>query len=254
MEAVIAATKAAEAALLLVEARRSGATLANLPDHLQPSSQEEAHRIQDAVIAHYGSAGGWKIFASNEPEPFLSPVPASLIFDQGLRPPKSALPVVLVELEIALVLGRDLPASAVPYAAATVRPAVASLHPLIELITFSWTDRNQVTRLSQLGDLQNSAGFVLGETRVDWHNFDPGTAGCRLLVDGVERGTGTSGANMDTILSTLALLANHAGQRGMPLQKGQVISTGARLVASTGPSQEIRGEIDGLGSVYVWLN
>lgn len=254
METVIAATRAAEAALLLVEARRSGTTLANLPAHLQPSSQEEAHRIQDAVIAHYGPAGGWKIFASDEPEPFLSPVPASLIFERGLRPPKSALPVVLVELEIALVLGQDLPASTMPYTAATVRPAIASLHPLIELITFSWTDRSQVTRLSQLGDLQNSAGFVLGETRSDWHNFDPASARCRLLIDNVEQAAASSGANMDTILNTLALLANHAGERGMPLIKGQVISTGARLVAPTGTSQDIRGEIDGLGSVYVWLS
>lgn len=254
MQTAIAATRAEQAASLLVEARRSGTPLVNLPQHLQPSSQEEAHRIQDAVIAHYGSAGGWKIFAGNEPEPFLSPVPASLIVDQGLRLPKSALSIVLVELEIALVLSQDLPASGAPYTAASVRSAVASLHPLIELITFSWTDRSQVTRLSQLGDLQNSAGFVVGDARADWHNFDTGNAACRLLVDGVERASESSGASLDTILNTLALLANHASHRGMPLQKGQVVSTGARLTATTGPSQDVRGEIDGLGSVYVWLS
>lgn len=254
METVLTATRAEQAALLLVEARRSGRTLVDLPLHLRPSSQQEAHRIQDAIIAHYGTVGGWKVFASNEPEPFLSPVPASLIVDQGLRLPQSALPIVLVELEIALILGQDMPPGDRPYTAQSVRTAVASLHPLIELITFSWSDRNHVARLSQLGDLQNSAGFVVGDARADWHNFDTGNATCRLLIDGVECASESSGASLDTILNTLALLANHASHRGMPLRKGQVVSTGARLIAHTGPSQDVRGEIDGLGSVYVWLN
>lgn len=244
---------APEAARLLLDARQTGTTLPHLPEHLRPQSQADAHRIQDAIIAQLGPVGGWKIFASDEPAPFLSPLPASLVFDQGHEAPKSPLPIVLVELEIALTLGQDLPARDIPYDAATVRGAIASFHPLLELISFSWTDRDQVDRLTQLGDLQNSAGFVVGDGLTDWRVFDPADARSVLQLDGVEVAATSTGCDLDTILRTLALLADHAAARGVALRKGQVITTGSRLVAPTGSAKSIRGEIGGLGPVWAAL-
>lgn len=244
---------ASEAAHLLLEARRTGTTLAHLPQHLRPSSQADAHRIQDAIIAQLGMVGGWKIFAGDDAAPFLSPLPTTMIFQQGHIAARGPLPIVLVELEIALNLGRDLPARSGPYDATSVRDAVASFHPLIELITFSWTDREQVDRLTQLSDLQNSAGFVLGDALADWETLDTANAKSTLIFDGVEQATASAGADMATILRTLALLANHALARGMPLRCGQVVTTGARLVAPTGAAKTIRGEIAGLGVVETTL-
>ncbi|UXN75926.1 hypothetical protein N8D56_27455 (plasmid) [Devosia sp. A8/3-2] len=155
--------------------------MAHLPPHLRPSSQADAHRIRDAIIAQLGTVGGWKIFAGDDAAPFLSPLPTPLIFEQGHVATGGPLPIVLVELEIALTLGRDLPAQKSPYDSASVRDAVASFHPLIELITFSWTDREQVDRLTQLSDLQNSAGFVVGNGLTDWETLD--TADAKSRVD-----------------------------------------------------------------------
>lgn len=244
---------APEAARLLLDARQTGTTLPHLPEHLRPQSQADAHRIQDAIIAQLGPVGGWKIFASDEPAPFLSPLPASLVFDQGHEAPRSPLPIVLVELEVALTLGQDLPARDIPYDAATVRGAIASFHPLLELISFSWTDRDQVDRLTQLGDLQNSAGFVVGDGLADWQAFDPADARSALQLDGVEIAATSTGCDIDTILRTLALLANHAATRGVALRRGQVITTGSRLVAPIGNAKSIRGEIGGLGPVWAAL-
>ena len=58
---------------------------------------------------------------------------------------------------------------------------------------------------------------------------------------------------MPTIVATLANLAGHAAARGLPLSKGQVISTGARVVASTVAATTVRGEVTGLGSVSLSL-
>lgn len=253
METTVSETRAAEAASLLLDARRTGTTLAHLPPHLRPGSQAEAHLIQDAIVAQLGGVGGWKILASDDPAPFLSPVPTSLIFAQSQARAHGPLPIVLVELEIALILGRDLPARGAPHDVVSVRDAVASFHPLIELITFSWTNRDQVDRLTQLGDLQNSAGFVVGEALTDWQTLDPANVTSTLLLDGVEHATTSTGADMATILRTLALLADHAAIRSVPLRRGQVITTGARLVAPTGSAKTIRGQITGLGPVWTTL-
>jgi 2-keto-4-pentenoate hydratase len=253
METIVNTSGAPEAARLLLDARQTGTTLPHLPEHLRPRSQADAHRIQDAIIAQLGTVGGWKIFAGDEPAPFLSPLPARLVFDQGHQAPKSPLPIVLVELEIALTLGQDLPARDIPYDVPTVREAIASFHPLLELISFSWTDRDQVDRLTQLSDLQNSAGFVVGDGRADWQAFDPAGAGSALQLDGVEVATTSTGCDLHTILRTLALLANHAATRGVSLRRGQVITTGSRLVAPIGRAKSIHGEIGGLGSVWAAL-
>ncbi|RYG87584.1 MAG: hypothetical protein EON59_07005 [Alphaproteobacteria bacterium] len=244
---------ASEAARMLLEARSTGTRLTNLPPHLRPNSQADAHRIQDAIVAQLGAVGGWKIFAGGDDAPFLSPLPATLIFDQGHAVTDGPLPIVLVELEIALTLGADLPARNGPYDVSTVQQAVASFHPLIELITFSWTDRDHVDRLTQLSDLQNSAGLVVGGALTDWEKLDTGNVKSTLALDGVVQATSSAGSDMATILRALALLANHALARGMPLRRGQVITTGARLVATTGAAKTIRGEIAGLGVVQATL-
>lgn len=246
--------KAPAAARLLLDARRTGTTLAHLPEPLRPASQADAHRIQDAILAGLGTAGGWKIFAGDEAEPFLSPVPGNLIFKQDHAAAAGPLPIVLVELEIAVVLGRDLlPARDGGHDPATIRGAIASLHPLLELITFSWTDRDQVDRLTQLSDLQNSAGFVVGDPIVNWAEVDTASARSTLFLDGIEHASAPAGPDMATIVRTLDLLASHAAARGMPLRRGQVITTGARLVAPTRGVTTVRGDISGLGEVRITL-
>lgn len=250
----LTAAGAEESARLLLQARRTGTTLPHLPEQLRPLSQAQAHRIQDAIIADMGPVGGWKIFASDDPMPFLSPVPQSLVYDQHARLPHGPLPIVLAELEIALVLGKDLPAPDGACSIDAARDAIASFHPLLEIITFSWTERDKVDRLSQLGDLQNSAGFVVGEALADWASFDPASAHCTLRVDDAEPVRSTTGAGLPTILATLANLARHASARGLPLTKGQVISTGARVVAPTVAARAVRGEVAGLGSVAISLD
>ncbi len=247
-------SKAKDAARLLVSARRTGDTLDNLPSELRATTQAEAHAIQDAMLAELGPVGAWKIPAGDDPAPFLSPLPASEVHGQGYIRPLGPLPIVIAELEIGVRLVRDLPLRArTPYQASEMGAAIASLHPLIELITFSWTDRDQVDRLTQLSDLQNSAALVVGDSLNDWQEFAADTTELRLLLDDTVVASTASGAGMGQILSTLAYLANHAAERGLALQAGQIVTTGARLVAPVGGATRISGEIAGLGTVWTML-
>ncbi|ODT68581.1 MAG: hypothetical protein ABS75_20160 [Pelagibacterium sp. SCN 63-23] len=243
-----------QAARLLLEARRKGIPLENLPEVLRPLSHADAHRIQDAMVETLGGVGGWKIFAGTDPEPLLSPIPSCLVFPQDHEAPPSPLRISLVELEVAVTIGHDLPMRDVPYTALEAKEAIASFHPLIELITLSWIDREQVDRITQLADLQNSAGFVVGPALTDWADFEPATAGSTLVFDNQEVGESSGGAGLSTIADTVAYLANHAARRGMPLRRGHIVTTGARLVQATGAASTIRGDVKGLGTVRTTLN
>src|SRR5947208_1538447 len=52
--------RASRAAMLLVEARRSGKGLAEIPADCRPQSEAEAYAIQDAVAQRVGPIKGWK--------------------------------------------------------------------------------------------------------------------------------------------------------------------------------------------------
>src|SRR4051812_31657745 len=55
------------AAKLIVEATRSGAKRAPLPTELQPSTVDEGHAMQDAIVAMLNeTVGGWKVGLDKE--------------------------------------------------------------------------------------------------------------------------------------------------------------------------------------------
>ena len=60
---------------LLLDARRTGKTIDALPEHLVPSSMEEAYFVQDEMMTAYGEVGGYKVgAASPDAEPLLTSV------------------------------------------------------------------------------------------------------------------------------------------------------------------------------------
>jgi 2-keto-4-pentenoate hydratase len=46
---------------MLLDARRNGAPIADLPADLQPADVDEAYFVQDRMAETYGEIGGWKI-------------------------------------------------------------------------------------------------------------------------------------------------------------------------------------------------
>src|SRR3978361_1133327 len=72
------------AADLLLDARRTGTTLKDLPEELRPQDMAEVAVVQDAVAQGFGAVGGWKIGApSLEAEPSFAPMPADWIAESG---------------------------------------------------------------------------------------------------------------------------------------------------------------------------
>jgi len=68
----------------LLDARRTGVTLADLPESAQPVDIAEVYFVQDLVAAAYGEIGGWKIGAPNaEATPLFAPMPKAWMAASG---------------------------------------------------------------------------------------------------------------------------------------------------------------------------
>src|SRR4051812_42783273 len=105
----------AQAADLLVTARRTGKLLDALPASCKPQTLADAFAIQSATVAALGeSIAGWKV-AIVDGTAVRAPIMASLVFDNGARIASREMPLCGVEAEIAFRFERDLPAGKYSY-------------------------------------------------------------------------------------------------------------------------------------------
>jgi 2-keto-4-pentenoate hydratase len=230
---------------LLLAHRASGVLLDGLPDALVPKDADTAYLVQTETVQALGPAGAWKVQPYPETgEPFTSPILASTVHRNGAALKLSDYAGIALEAEVAVTIGRDLPAKPGGYTSADLRDAVASLHLAIEIVASRFHDRTKMPSLVGIADLQNSGAVVTGAaTRADiWPEL--GRQQIAMIFDGVEVQTTAGNSTTENTLSSLAWLANHAAARGLPLKVGDVIITGARLgpLAFNGSTALVTGQ------------
>src|SRR5271168_1814754 len=69
-----------QAAMMLLEARRTLQPIDDLPLGLRPKTLDEAYYVQDAMLEALGAVGGWKVGApAPEATPLYAPMPLAWI-------------------------------------------------------------------------------------------------------------------------------------------------------------------------------
>jgi 2-keto-4-pentenoate hydratase len=237
------------AAEMLIDVRRTGYLLDDLPDDLAPKTSAEASELQDAIAARRGALGGWKVLAGGPG----APLPAAIYFDSGATIDASSLLIFLTEVEVAVRIGKDLPKREEPYSKEEVEAAIVAVHPALEMIASPFVDRTKVSKLVLMGDLQSNGAVVVGPALDDWRHLDFAKLPISVSYDAVEVASVATGASYDDIMHALAWLANHATTRSNGLQAGNVVITGARIALDAGTARTIKAEITGLGLVNVFL-
>lgn len=218
-----------KAANLLLNARRSMKPFADLPEAFRPTSTEEVDFVQDLVAEAFGEVGGWKVGAGSlEATPAAAPMPRIWIAPSGSSLGRANHRFRGLEAEIAFLLGHDLPARATPYTDDEVYAAVASCHPVIEVLESGLVDpTDPAVRMSKDADMQMHGGLVFGPAYADWKSVDFNKEHVALAVDGIVRvekiGSNTSG----NLLRLLPWLANEGATRTGGLTAGQWITTGS---------------------------
>jgi 2-keto-4-pentenoate hydratase len=234
----------------LIAARQSGARIASLAAAEAPPDAAAAYAVQETILRRLGiTITGWKAGASSATaEPQAGP----LLADRVTPSPAhfALLPNALrtVEAELAFSFARDLPARAAPYGEAEVWAAVAAMHVAIEVLESSFVDRRKVPEFAPLADLQNNGAFCYGPPIRDWRGLDVATPQAVLLIDGKEIRRAKAGTPGGHPRRLLAWLANHAAQRGHPLKKGDIVTTGSHTgMYDAPPGAHVTARFEGIG-------
>lgn len=220
-----------QAADLLLDARRTGEPLPDLPEALRPVDLDEVYAVEDRMAFSYGAVGGWKIGApAAEATPLFAPMPADWMAPSGSTLSGPRWRYRGLEAEIAFLVGRDLPArleGAQPYTREEVLAAMASCHPAIEVLESAFLDPALATRNASLADLQMHGGFVYGPAFSGWRSVDFTSEHVSLTVDGIVRVERTGSNTSGDLLKLLPWLANEGSARTGGLRSGQWITTGS---------------------------
>jgi 2-keto-4-pentenoate hydratase len=209
----------------LLEARRGGPVV-TVTAEAAPPSEAAAYAIQRAVADRLGPIGGWKVGAGGpDAPPSAAPLPAS-----GIMPAPAILPAAfsdrLVEAEIAFSLGADLPPRAAPYTRSEVLAAIASCHPVVEVVQWRIEDWRAAPANLKLADHSGHGALVVGAAQPDWATIDFATLGVSQAIAGqaAKQGTGNPAGDM---IRLIAWLADEGAVWAGGLKAGQIVTCGS---------------------------
>lgn len=217
---------------LLVAQRAYRVQIETLAPELVPTDAETAYKVQTETVQALGPVGAWKVQPYPAAgEPFAAPIPRSVVFGDKVVLEAALFPATAIEAEVAVTLNRDLPLRAEKYSEADVAAAIGTLHLAIEILSSRFADGSKLPPLVGIADLQSNGGVVVGPARAAGNFPDLGQQAMSMSVDGSEIGAVQGGSPTETVLRSLAWLANHAAARGLALKAGDVVITGARIGA-----------------------
>ncbi len=234
------AAAAEAAAEELFRARRDFARIEALPDDRRPATAEDGYAVQarvvDKLLAHGGGRRvGYKIGATNPgaremlgaAEAFSGALISDFCHESPAAIRAADFHVIVLEPEIAVRMGRDLPASGAPYTPESAFAAVGAVAPAIEVVTSPFPVWNEAGIGCIIGDNGANGCWVRGDFVEDFAGIDlPGLA-VALSVDGEVAREG-AGRNVDGGPAVvLAWLANALAARGGGLRAGDLVTTGS---------------------------
>jgi 2-keto-4-pentenoate hydratase len=155
---------------------------------------------------------------------------------------------LIVEAEIAFVLGRDLVGPGVTPAQALV--AVEGALPALELVDVRYTGKPLASDVIADGVFANA--IVLGTPLTPIAGLDLALEGLVYELNGVRTATNTAAEVLGNPVNSLVWLANHLGARGLGLQAGDLVMTGSiSLLLRPKAGDVVRATYTRLGSVSV---
>jgi 2-keto-4-pentenoate hydratase len=208
--------------------------------------------VQEETLRLLGTgAGGWKVGSADpNAEIIAAPLIAALVQPSPARFAATEASFRAVEAELALLIGRDVPAGASPEEAWA---AIASVHVAIELLDTRYADRRAQSPAALLADMQNNGGFAYGPASpvaaVDFLG-----AKASLLIAGGDAKKAVGGNPAGHPKRLLAWLAGHAASRGRSLKKGDIVTTGSHTGITIAPLRaRVTAQFDGLGEAVLEL-
>jgi 2-keto-4-pentenoate hydratase len=255
----VAAFNADSTVAFISELRRKPRAIPHWPAEHLPPDEDTAYRVQERVIAATGrTVAGWKVGLTSPAiraqtglsEPIYGPVLEGNVHPTTHQVRGGDFGRLGIELEIALFLGADLPATGAPYTAQSVAFAVESAATAFELIDDRGADYSKLDAKRLIVDGSWQAGVQIGR-KVSISakpDLEHGTGA--LTSNGKIVASAAANAGMGHCFNVLAWLANRLGRDNKPLRKGMLVMTGS-IVAAYFPKagENLGGEIAGMGPI-----
>ena len=253
-----------ELAAKLDHAEKTRAQLRHFSAAYPEMTIEDGYAIQDAFVAlraaKLGPLAGYKIaLSSPEMQRFVgvdAPQAGAILRSQLRRSPArvSAADYVhlIVEFEIAVEIGEDLPKADAPFGRERILRAVAAVMPAIEIADDRNADYSQLSRhpYELIADNGWNEGAVLGEPSREWRSLDLGQVLGVATINGRKAGEGRGEAALGHPLEAVAWLANHLASMDRGLLRGEVVITGSVITSKTAKAGDrIEFAVGGLGKV-----
>ena len=240
-----------QAASLLVQARRTMAGIAGMPEACRPGNVAEAHAIQDAVTAGLGKqVAAFKANAPPNADPTRGVIYAGTVHPSPARIPAAEVPQCGVEGEVAFIFRRDLPSRAAPYARDEVAAAVDAC-VAIEVVTSRFADPDKASNLEKLADCISNGAFVHAAPPAEWRSLALGKLKVTLTVNGSAVLEQVGGHPTGDPLGVAVVLVNMMREQG-GVRAGQFVTcgscTGLRYLT---PGDACGVHFEGLGSAEV---
>jgi 2-keto-4-pentenoate hydratase len=203
---------------------------------VRPATREEGYAIQ--ALLELRSARplyGWKIAATgkagqahiNVDGPLAGRLLAERVVADGGSVPASPNRMRVAEVEFAFRMGRDLAPRETAYTVDEVLDAVATLHAAIEIPDSRYEDFTTVGAPQLIADDACAHYFIAAEpTGVDWRALDLVAHRAIGRVEGRYEREGSGEAVLGDPRVALAWLANELRALGIPLRRGQTVTTG----------------------------
>ncbi len=223
-----------------------------LHDYSATEAPADPYRVQAEVARLTGTvAAGWK--TGFGPDRDRTPI-AGPIFGSDLLPDGGIYRLVpgeqvLVEVELALRLARDLPAGRT-YSIADVLAASEEMLVGIELIGTRYANADSAPFAARLADNLNNGAYVTGEGVRDFATLARISLPMRLWIDGAlvadRPGVHPDGDPLTGVAAWACAQADRLGG----LKAGQVITTGSlNTPAPLSRPTRLEAELAGLGRV-----
>ena len=262
-------TPAALAAKHLFDAHQRRERFEPLPAVVAPRTPDEAYAIQDAFVAlraqKLGAIAGYKVaLTSAEMRRFVGvdTPQAGMLFGSLIRSSPARIRAadyvrLLVEFEVAVEIGDDLPAADKPFSRERVSKAVGAVMPGMEIADDRGADYKQLAKhpLDLIADNSWNEGAVLGAPVKDWRAVDLAAVRGVATINGIKVGEGRGADCMGHPLDALAWLADHLASIGRGLLRGDVVITGSIITSKfVKPGDRLRFELEHLGSVELTVD
>ncbi|MBO9518216.1 MAG: 2-keto-4-pentenoate hydratase [Porphyrobacter sp.] len=237
-------------------ARRAAKGLDDYPGPL-PRTLDEAYAIQDAAIAAWGKTiVGWKVGRVLPPlaerfgtDRLAGPIFADQVVSANGDPvsmPIYAEGFAAGEAEFLLRIGTPPSPGQARLGLAEAASLIGSVHVGIEIASSPLGSINALGPVAVVSDFGNNNGLVIGPEILDWQTSAFEDWDVTTLVDGQPVGSGQASSFPDGAIGAARFLFELLAKRGIPIEAGQWISSGAVTgVHDVSPGQRVEAVFGG---------